>query len=164
MIKYFLVIGQVPLNNWVIWTLHWHCTIWSNWYRFYISDRSFVSFCSSTLWHFCESPVWIRPPWRRPHTLRPGWNPLQHRGHSADHQQGWPQLVAGSESRCGRNSWSHSQSRASGKTKENYFKKFQTIFSQWGREGRRFLRTFRNRMFDLILLLNRKFYETSTHF
>ena len=40
--------------------------------RISFSDCPFLSVCPPALWHLCTSPVWIRPSWWRPHTLRSG--------------------------------------------------------------------------------------------
>ena len=63
----------------------------------FTSDRSLLPLGSSSLRHLCAGSVRVRPAGRRPDPLRPGRDPLQHRGHPADHQQGRPQLVAGQE-------------------------------------------------------------------
>ena len=40
--------------------------------RISFSDCPFLPVCPPALWHLCTSPVWIRPSWWRPHTLRSG--------------------------------------------------------------------------------------------
>ena len=79
-----------------------------------ISDCTFVSFCTSSMWHFCPGPVRVRPPGWWLDTLRSGWHPLQHRRHLADNQQGRSQLVASKKDRGRRHCGTHPKSRTSG--------------------------------------------------